>query len=897
MSDVSVEFGAKDTGLEQTLKTVQNELTRLNAEVQSGELSFSELQQAMRQVGQAEKLEAQLMAIAEATNEAGGAADGAAPQMDNAADAIDEVGDSAIDTGNKSEMGFAEMTAAVATAQIAVNAAMGVIGAAIDGVKGTFATFGEALSRGADLDILSSRTGAASEELIRLQRAFENTGASADMVGPVFDKMNRALAGGGEEGGRASAAIAKLGVDMEAIKSMSPDQQFEAIGKALSGVADRSDRAAIAMDIFGRGSGTRLLRLFEDFDGTMTGVDRQLGTMPTIMGELSSAFEASSTEINAVREKFVEFATGILSGVMPAVEAIATGLSSIDAAGLGQKLVDSFIAGTAAMEGFQSAINSFKTGDIMDALSMLWQSTKVQAMQTADNIYKNLQAAFDAVVEFGMQAFDPNGALIKTAINAFKYLGAEIVVAMAKSFSEVTNLLPDWFQAINPTVKLIDYAANGVITKLQETSTSALAELQASSKGVTGQIKAAGTSATGAFNEGLTTAKGLFENTNEEAGKLAKMQKEHAAKAKAYAETLESEVLPTQEELTAEAKRYFEEHKQFNAVIEEQNAEKLESINQQIELNEAIASGNVEEQKRIQAIIDATDQARQIAELTETIAQDTGVSAEEANRLATALVESQAAAKNTSANAGNLKANLNNAETSAKSVKKAIEDLEKEKMDGPPKSFVERLKDAREQLGKMKAFIGEDMSKMNLSDILEKLGIDTPALTNSRQQTELLEGALKAIADADVANVTPIVDEDGVNNKLEAIKGYLAGLGTVDVTPTVDESAATNSGSNAKDKIENAMDGTTAQVNTAVDETSLSSAVSKIADELGQSVDVTLNADQSIANIRSQIAEDIDLAISSSKGAGFLESIDALVDAIKTAVNNIEKKLPQKALA
>jgi ribosome-associated translation inhibitor RaiA len=170
-------------------------------------------------------------------------------------------------------------------------------------------------------------------------------------------------------------------------------------------------------------------------------------------------------------------------------------------------------------------------------------------------------------------------------------------------------------------------------------------------------------------------------------------------------------------------------------------------------------------------------------------------------------------------------------------------------------------------------------------------------LTNSREQTELLEGAIKAIADADVADVTPIVDEDGVNNKLEMIKTYLAGLDSVDVTPTVNESAATNSGSDAKDKIEAAMDGTTAQVNTAVDENSLSGAVSKIADELGQSVDVTLNADQSIESIRSQIAEEIDVAIGSSKGAGFLESIDSLVDAIKTAVDKIEGKLPLRALS
>ena len=69
MADVSVEFGAKDTGLEATLKTVQAEMSRLETEIKSGELSFNDLNTAMRDLAKADKVQNQLQAMAQATRE------------------------------------------------------------------------------------------------------------------------------------------------------------------------------------------------------------------------------------------------------------------------------------------------------------------------------------------------------------------------------------------------------------------------------------------------------------------------------------------------------------------------------------------------------------------------------------------------------------------------------------------------------------------------------------------------------------------------------------------------------------------------------------------------------------------------------------------------------------
>jgi hypothetical protein len=67
---------------------------------------------------------------------------------------------------------------------------------------------------------------------------------------------------------------------------------------------------------------------------------------------------------------------------------------------------------------------------------------------------------------------------------------------------------------------------------------------------------------------------------------------------------------------------------------------------------------------------------------------------------------------------------------------------------------------------------------------------------------------------------------------------------------------------------------------------------------IGTDLTLNLNADTSIAAIRQSLKEGIELDISAKSGtSGILETIKGFVESIKTAVENIEPKLPQHALA
>jgi hypothetical protein len=873
MADVSVEFGAKDTGLEQTLKTVQDELARLNDEVKSGELSFDELQSTMRKVAQAEKLEQQLQAIADETRGAGDAASDAAPEIDDAGDSMDEMGNSATGAGQKSEMGFAQMAAAVAAGQAAVELAMGAIKGAIDAVTGTFGKFSEAIEKGAELDILSTRTGVASGELARLGRALDNTGASADMLGPVFDRMNRAIAGGGEEGGKASAALAKIGITVEELKALSPDEQFEKIGRALSGVTDFSERADIAMDIFGRGSGTRLLRLFEDFPGAMAQADRQLGLFPSIMNEVSRSFEAISTETKAAQQKMVEFATGILSRVTPAIEAIATGLASIDAAALGQQLADAFVGGEKAMKGFQSALDAIKIGEFRLAFDLVFESIKLQAMQTSNELRGRLTAAFTTATKAISEIFGPGSGFATATIDSISLIGMLGAKAFAEAFIRVTPAVREMLVApLKSFIDLIPGLAPAFelgFAAGEKASDKAIAAMKASLGGweneISEQTQTANQSVLNFLDNAKNAVKEIPKTFAEEYAAIPKVFDDltaQQAKVAALQDQITGKVAETNTEINEGVDEQGAAAEELRAQINEQNARRLATVQLQNDLNEAIASGNEKEAERLKALIEDEKAMEKIAKLTKEFAEF--LPEEEAEILAANLVNSERAAAAATVNANNLNKALKGAEDPAKTVREQVEAIAQAKLDASPERMRERTKEAREELKKMGDFIGEDLSRMRLEDILAKLGLDPENFETTNEKLSAVEGAIKKLGDADPADITPEVDELGVNDRLKKVQEYLSGLKKPDATPEINQQTF-------EDRIEAAKR------------------------TLEQLEDVKVNVEPVFDPESFQ--KQIDVAVQSSKGTEHLSHIEKLTEGVKDLLNKIEGKLPLQALA
>ena len=411
MADVTVEFGATDTGLEKTLKAVQGELNSLKDKVKGGELSMTELEGTMKRIGQVTSMEKNIKAIGD--------------QSQGTTTQVKSLGTAAEDTGKKGEIGFGKIAVGATLAGAAAKIGSMAIDAAFSVALKTVQSFGAALDMGGRLNDLADRTGIAVDKVLLLERAFQNAGVGADSLGPILNKMQKALVDAEDGTSKAAYAFADLGLSLSQLRGLSPEEQLKTIGKAIAGIPDPAQRAATAMEIFGK-SGGALNQVFANFDDEIETAKLQLGSLPEIMKAGSSQFDRISDNLVVVGGKFIEFAAGLIDKVKPALDAVTTALSMFDAAKVGQEIGAFFVGAGNGMKLFQNAVDSFKTGNFTDGFKLAWQAIVEQAKDTANSIYTNLVAALKTVGDFIKDQFNSSGPLVLAITSAFDYVSGYI---------------------------------------------------------------------------------------------------------------------------------------------------------------------------------------------------------------------------------------------------------------------------------------------------------------------------------------------------------------------------------------------------------------------------------------------------------------------------------------
>lgn len=130
-------------------------------------------------------------------------------------------------------------------------------------------------SAGAALYDMSKRTGIGTDALQRLGFVSEMTGGNMEELEKNIRRMQKSIAGVIDPIEGTTGSLRGLGLTAHDLKGMSPDQQFEVIGRRLAQIKDPTIRAAEAMKIFGR-SGTQVLPMIEQL-GRLEGIQKKLG--------------------------------------------------------------------------------------------------------------------------------------------------------------------------------------------------------------------------------------------------------------------------------------------------------------------------------------------------------------------------------------------------------------------------------------------------------------------------------------------------------------------------------------------------------------------------------------------------------------------------------------------
>jgi hypothetical protein len=935
MADVSVEFGAKDTGLEQTLKTVQDELTKLEGEVKSGELSFEALQQTMRKLAQTERLQEQLQGMAEATKEAGEAAEraaepardlseefkkiseplmtlgqrlsatsaelaelknraatahmsaeeldatlkkiaeleaterrlaklaketeatgdaagGAEPKVNALGKEAQAMGDKVEGAGQQAnssaglfDAGFAKISAAFAVGNIAAKAFEKIVEGVFSAAKAVVDGFGQALDMGARLNALSQQTGESAGSLLVLEQAFRNSNVSADQVGTAINRLQNFMQGASEVGSKQSETMSKLGITLADLEGKTPTEEMAVFAKAITAIEDPTKRVALATEVFGQRLGGRLLPVLNEFPGSLDDARSKVGSLEQIMDDSAKTFDDFGNSIDAIKGKFAAFAAGILSDTLPAVAEFSTALEKVDAAGLGKQI------GQELNPKLQDMANILRgTIDLLQSLGSAGRSV-ADDNGVLGSTYRAVNESlmgFNQMMHKTFTTFTPFGFLMQTLKNRGEEL-KESQDAAAESIEKVGDAAEE---------------ASGSMSSMVESS----GNVQTSLDG----IMDTGGEAFDSINRGATDFKSLIDDGNvslsdmsgEISGQVTlttkhvEMMGELNVSLGEANEKASQQLDKIEKQITAEQLR--------NEKIAERQAKSLEDYKLQVQINEELAKGNKEEAKRLES-------QREHTKLTERIMRETNVTEVAAANLATNLLNSKAAADQLTESIGGVRGGARGTKEELISVRGVIADIEKAKLEAAPERLRERTVEARKELKSMADFIGEDISKMSLDDILKKLGLDSSSFKNTDEKLRAVEGAIEKIGSADPADITPDVDLFNVNDKLEKIKEFLKTTGTEkpDVTPKIEQDSLKTAVDTAKETIQAGLTQNPVQVN--------------------------LDAEKAIGQIREGLQEQIDIAIGSSEGTKHLLSIDGIVGKIEELLSKIEGKLPMQALA
>lgn len=230
------------------------------------------------------------------------------------------------DDGLKAALAGAERNVATFAKSFA---GLAVAAGGIAAVKGAFDAFKGFADYAGGIADLAAQTGLTSEATMVWSQALKNAGLEAGALGPLMNRLQKAMTGVNEEGEPTNKAFERLGINIGTFRALKPEQQLDTIAAAISSLPDPADRAAAAMELFGK-SGGKALALFTD-SGALSTAREQLGDLATNLGTSIASLDKLSDAINAAGEnKGMQFMAGFAKGFAGDIDEAANSINRID---------------------------------------------------------------------------------------------------------------------------------------------------------------------------------------------------------------------------------------------------------------------------------------------------------------------------------------------------------------------------------------------------------------------------------------------------------------------------------------------------------------------------------------------------------------------------------------
>lgn len=201
-----------------------------------------------------------------------------------------------------------------------VGASFAAVGGAITAALGVAV---KSLANAADVaDDTAKRTGLTVEAVQELGYVAKMTGSNLTTVEVALRTMQKGLTDSGTESAAFTSALETLGLSLAELRAMNPQAQFDALSQAIAGVADPSQRAGLAMTVFGRAGTALLPMLAEGADGIAKLKDEAHKYGYVMSQEVAEAGSNFNDNLDRLKGSLGGLAQQVVAGLLPTLNSL-----------------------------------------------------------------------------------------------------------------------------------------------------------------------------------------------------------------------------------------------------------------------------------------------------------------------------------------------------------------------------------------------------------------------------------------------------------------------------------------------------------------------------------------------------------------------------------------------
>lgn len=327
----------------------------------------------------------------------------------------------------KVEVAFADV------AKIAAASGLAIAGAATAMAAGFVSAASRAASFNDRIADLATSTGLGVGNLEKLGPAAALAGVDLDTIAGSMNKLQKAIVEG-------DSVFGRLGLSLEQLRQQAPEQQFAAIAGQIAKIQDPAQRAAAAMEVFGK-SGAELLPLLTS---NLKDLFAQSVTVSDVLGGKMVAASAQLDDQLAALGSSWQTLVNVIGTVVSANPALQGGITSTTQAlveltkwvGQNRNEISAWVTGgvagaAQAMAGLVSVVEvgmaAFKAladiwtvlrgaGELLAAQAVLWGKSLASGGILAASAWEDYRKTFDATTASVKTGLADNAAALAGAI-------------------------------------------------------------------------------------------------------------------------------------------------------------------------------------------------------------------------------------------------------------------------------------------------------------------------------------------------------------------------------------------------------------------------------------------------------------------------------------------------